>query len=166
MNEHLFIRGQGIGGGRLCNHSAPSSICPQPSNRACLFSLPVYAPSLPACTCCTPVTSPYPPQHPPPPVPSSSVIPNFTELVLPAPCFMCAELVIWPSHGPFTHLALNLGSLGTHLITPRLHAPEAEAACGPFLYQRRWAALQGRVESPGFKSQLCHHWLWDLEQVT
>lgn len=143
MNEHLFFGEQDMEGGWLCDCRARSYF-PSAVKQSLPLSPPCGRP-IPSCLhicswqgCCLPVTAPHLPPNPlpRPPVPSFSVVPNSSELVSPAPCFMCAEPITWPSHGPFTRLTLDFGFLSTYLISPRICAPETGAACGPVFLQQ------------------------------
>ena len=130
---------------------------PQPSNKTCLFSLPLCAPSLPASTSLLmagmlhPVASPHPPKNPPPPVLSSSVTSSVQSFLIPQswrcplPPFHVQSLLSAPLTGTFTCLALNSGSLKTCLISSRLCAPDAGAVWGLFLHQ--WGGRHCRMGS-------------------
>lgn len=142
MNEHLFFGERDMEGGWLCDCRArfyfPSAV---------KQSLPLFPPCgrpIPSCLhicswqgCCIPVTSPHLPPNPlpRPPVPSSSVIPNSSELVLPTPCFVCRAYylaLLRALHTPdfgfwflkhISHLPQNLCPRNRGCVWPCFFAP-------------------------------------------
>lgn len=138
-----------MGGSPLCDQ-CPISHSPTSLSRTC--------PSLLMARMLNPSHLPSPPNSPPL-RPSSCVTTSLQSFLMPLD-IACSLLLHGKSllygrvMGPFTHLALNSGFLGTYLISSRLQALEAGAVCGPF---HQGGALQSGVKSHGFKSQLCHH---------